>query len=41
MGTPRQKIKTAGRGLPNIQKLEIYCKGLSEQASGAKTAQAW
>jgi len=40
MGTPRQDVKTAGRGLPDIRILDTYCKSLSEEASRAETAQA-
>jgi len=40
MGTPRQEVKTASRGLPDIQKLDAYCKGLSEEPLRAEAAQA-
>jgi len=26
MGTPRQEVKTASRGLPDIKILDTYCK---------------
>jgi len=40
MGTPRQEVKTASSGLPDIKILDAYCKSLSEEALRAKTAQA-
>jgi len=40
MGTLRQEVKTASSGLPDIQKLDTYCKSLSEEALRAETAQA-
>jgi len=40
MRTPRQEVKTASRGLPDIQNIDTYCNGLSEEASRAETAQA-
>jgi len=40
MGTPRQEVKTASSGLPDIKMVDPYRKGLSEEALGAETAQA-
>jgi len=40
MGTPRQEVKTASSGLPDIKILDTCCKGLSEEALRAETAQA-
>jgi len=40
MGTPRQEVKTASSGLPNITIIDTYRKGLSEEALRAETAQA-
>jgi len=40
MGTPRQEVKTASSGLPDIKIIDTYCKGLSEEALRAETAQA-
>ena len=40
-GTPRQEVKTASSGLPDIQKEDTCCKGLSEEGSRAETAQGW
>jgi len=40
MGTPQQEVKTASSGLPDIKIIDTYCKGLSEEALRAETAQA-
>jgi len=40
IGTPRQDIKTACSGLPDIKILDTYCKSLSQEALTAETAQA-
>jgi len=40
MGTPRQEVKTASSGLPDIKIIDTYRKSLSEEALRAKTAQA-
>jgi len=40
MGTPRQEVKTASSGLPDIKILDTSCKSLSEEALIAETAQA-
>jgi len=40
MGTPRQEVKTASSGLPDIKILATYGKCLSEEALRAETAQA-
>jgi len=40
MGTPRQEVKTASSGLPDIKILDTCCKSLSEEALRAETAQA-
>ena len=40
IGTPRQEVKTASSGVPDIQNLDTYCKSMSEEASRAETAQA-
>jgi len=32
MGTPRQEVKTASSGLPDIKIVDTYCKCLSEEA---------
>jgi len=39
-GTPRQEKKTTRSELPDIQNIDTYCNGLSEEASRAETAQA-
>ena len=39
-GTSQQEAKTASSGLPDIKILDTYCKGLSEEALRAATAQA-
>ena len=36
MGTPRQEVKIASSGLPDIKILDTYCKGLSEEALRAE-----
>ena len=40
MGTPRQELKTGSSALPDIKIDDTYCKGLSEEALRAETAQA-
>jgi len=40
MGTPRQEVKTASSGLPDITIVDTYCKSLSEEALRAETAEA-
>ena len=40
MGTPRQEVKTASSGLPDIQKYDTYCKSVSEKALRSETALA-
>jgi len=40
METPWQEVKIASSGLPDIQKIDTYCKGLSEEALRAETGQA-
>jgi len=40
MGTPRQAVKTARGGLPDIQIVDTYRKSFSEEALAAEAALA-